>query len=82
MASTTKATGQRNDMSDLLHDGIAEYISGRFYERKLIDDAWRGTYAECLVYSALRGSFLKPAGDHPVKGSRGIWKTTIASISR
>ena len=67
MASTTKATGQRNDMSDLLHDGIAEYISGRFYERKLIDDAWRGTYAECLVYSALRGSFpeagWRPSGE-------------------
>jgi predicted DNA-binding protein len=42
-------------MSNQLHDSIAEYISGRFYGRKLIGNAWRGTYAECLVYSALRG---------------------------
>ncbi len=42
-------------MSNQLHDSIAEYISGRFYGQKLIGNAWRGTYAECLVYSALRG---------------------------
>ena len=43
-------------MSNQLHDSIVEYISGRFYGRKLIGNTWRGTYAECLVYSALRRS--------------------------
>ena len=38
-----------------LHDSIVEYITGKFYGRKLIGAAWRGTYVECLVYSALRG---------------------------
>ena len=42
-------------MNNQLRDSIAEYISARFYGRKLIGNAWRGTYATCLVYSVLRG---------------------------
>ena len=51
-------------MSNQLHDSIVEYISGRFYGRKLIGNAWRGTYAECLVYSALRSN-AQEAGWRP-----------------
>ena len=42
-------------MNNHLRDSIAEYISARFYGRKLIGNAWRGTYATCLVFSVLRG---------------------------
>lgn len=42
-------------MNNQLRDSIAEYISARFYGRKLIGNAWRGTYATCLVFSVLRG---------------------------
>ncbi len=42
-------------MSSQLHDSISEYISGRFYGQKLISNGWRGIFAECLVFSALRG---------------------------
>ena len=43
-------------MNNQLRDSIAEYMSARFYGRKLIGNAWRGTYATCLVYSVLRGA--------------------------
>ncbi len=43
-------------MSDQLRDSIAEYISGKFYDQKIIGNAWRSIYAKCLVYSALRVS--------------------------
>ena len=41
-------------MSRQLRDGITEYITNRFYDRPLLRDAWRETYAEALVYAALQ----------------------------
>ena len=58
-------------MSNQLHDSMAEYISGRFYGQKLIGNAWRGTYAEGLVYSALRGS--TPETDWQPSGEWDSW---------
>ncbi len=54
-----------------MHDSIVEYISGRFYGQKIIGNAWRGTYAKCLVYSALRGSATED-GWRP-SGERDPW---------
>ena len=58
-------------MSNQLHDSMAEYISGRFYGQKLIGNAWRGTYAEGLVYSALRSS--TPETDWQPSGEWDSW---------
>ena len=54
-----------------MHDSIVEYISGRFYGQKIIGNAWRGIYAKCLVYSALRGSATED-GWRP-SGERDPW---------
>ena len=58
-------------MSNQLHDSMAEYISGRFYGQKIIGNAWRGTYAECLVYSALCSSAQD--ADWRPSGERDPW---------
>ena len=56
-------------MSRQLRDGITEYITNRFYDRPLLRDAWRETYAEALVYVALHDnapqSGWRPAAGQP-----------------